>query len=156
MDIVCSKITDFDAWISLARQVESLFGPMADELDFQDALKQALSSSTAFCIRSEPKKDNHRLIGGVIVSKEMNEIAWLAVSQEDREKGYGRRLTEFAISKLNQKENIFLQTFDRSVCEGEAARKLYLDVGFTDFKDGGPNPAGVPTVIMQLEAHKSV
>ncbi|WP_419663948.1 GCN5-related N-acetyltransferase [Desulfosarcina variabilis str. Montpellier] len=155
MDIVYSTITDFDAWIFLARQVEPIFGPMADELDFQDALKQAISSCTAFCIRSEPKKDNHRLIGGVVISREANEIAWLAVSQEDRGKGYGRRLTEFAISKLNQRKNIFVQTFDRSVCEGEPARKLYLDFGFADFKDGGPNPAGVPTVIMQLEPLKT-
>ena len=151
MDIVCSEIADFDAWISLARQVEALFGPMADELDFQDALRQAISSCTAFCIRSEPKKDNHCLIGGVVISRETNEVAWLAVSQEDRGKGYGRRLTEFAISKLNRRKNIFVQTFDKTVCEGAPARKLYLDLGFTDFKDGGPNPAGVPTVIMQLE-----
>ena len=30
MDVVFSKATDFDAWISLAREVEPLFGPMAD------------------------------------------------------------------------------------------------------------------------------
>ena len=155
MDIVCSTITDYDAWISLARQVEPLFGPMADELDFQDALKQAIASLAAFCIRSAPDGDNKRLIGGVVISRETNEIAWLAVSQEDRGKGYGRRLIEFAISKLNQQENMFVQTFDKSVCEGEPARKLYLDVGFTDFKDGGPNPAGVPTVIMQLKPLKT-
>jgi hypothetical protein len=49
----------------------------------------------------------------------------------------------------------FRQSFDKSVCEGEPARKLYLDLGFTDLKNGGPNPAGVPTVIMQLETLKT-
>lgn len=156
MNIVCSIMTDFDAWISLTREVEPLFGPMADELDFQNALRQAISLHTAFCIRLEPNKDNNRLIGGVVISRETNEIKWLAVSQKYRGKGYGRQLIELAISKLNQRENIFVQTFDASVAEGELARKLYQDVGFTDFNAGGANPAGVPTVIMRLEAQKPV
>lgn len=152
MDVVCAKITYFDAWISLAREVEPLFGPMADDFDFQESLRQAISLHTAFCIRSEPNGDNKGLIGGILIAKESNEIAWLAVSQQFRRMGYGRKLIEFAISELNQREKIFVQTFDESVSVGASARKLYLDFGFTDIKDGGPNPAGVPTVIMQLEA----
>ena len=156
MDVVCSKITDFDAWIALAREVEPLFGPMADEIDFQDSLRQTISLNTAFCIYSEPNGDNRKLIGGVVISKETNEIAWLAVSQRYRRKGYGRKLIEFAISNLNLRENIFVQTFDKSVSEGKSARNLYLDFGFKDIKDGGLNPAGVPTVIMQLEETKPI
>ena len=153
-DVVCSKIEDFDAWISLAREAEPLFGPMADELSFQEALGQAISAKTAFCLRSDANEEDRNLIGGIIISKASNEIAWLAVSQKHRGKGCGRKLIEFAISRLDQRENIFVQTFDESVPEGEAARKLYADVGFADIEDGGLNPAGVPTVIMQLEASK--
>lgn len=155
MDVVYSKVTDFDAWILLAREVEPLFGPMADEIDFQEALRQAISLHTAFCIYSEPNGDNKNLFGGVVISKETNEIAWLAVSKQSRGNGYGRKLIEFAISELNPRKNIFVQTFDKSVPEGKVARNLYLDFGFTDIKDGGPNPAGVLTVIMQLEALKT-
>ena len=154
MDIVCSKAADFNAWISLAREVEPLFGPMADEKDFQEALRKAISLRTAFCIYSEPNGGKKDLIGGVVISKDANEIAWLAVSQQYRGKGYGRKLIEYAISKLNPEENIFVQTFDKSIPEGKSARKLYSDFGFTDFKDGGLNPAGVPTVVMRLEALK--
>jgi len=156
MDVDCSKLKDFDAWIALAREVEPLFGPMSDELDFQEALRQAISAKTAFCICSDLNEEEESLIGGIVISKESNEIAWLAVSQKYRRKGYGRKLIEFAISKLNQRENIFVQTFNESVSEGASARKLYLDVGFTDIRDGESNPAGVPTVIMQLEASKPV
>ncbi len=35
MGIIYSKLTDFDAWIALAREVEPLFGPMANEAAFQ-------------------------------------------------------------------------------------------------------------------------
>ena len=152
MDVVYSKIKDFNAWILIAREFEPLFGPMADEISFQEALRKAISLNTAFCIYSDPNGETNNLIGGVVISKETNEIAWLAVSQKYRGKGYGRSLIEFAVSKLNPQENIFVQTFDESVPEGKAARNLYLDFGFTDIKDGGLNPAGVPTVIMQFEA----
>lgn len=156
MDVDFSKLKDFDSWIVFAREVEPLFGPMADELGFQEALRQAISAKAAFCICPDLNEEDKSLIGGIIISKESNEIAWLAVSQKYRKKGHGRKLIEFAISKLNQRENIFVQTFDESVSEGASARKLYLDFGFTDIKDGGLNPAGAPTVIMQLEASKPI
>jgi len=155
MDVVYSKVTDFNQWLSLAREVEPLFGSMADEIDFQEALKQAIYSNTAFCIYSNSNGDNKDLIGGIVISKETNEIQWLAVFKKYRGNGYGRKLIEIAISKLNLRENLFVQTFDKSVPEGKSARKLYSEFGFIDIKDGGLNPAGVPTVIMQLEASKT-
>ncbi len=81
MGIDYSVLTDFDAWIALAREVESLFGPMADEAGFQDALRQAISEKTAFCIRSFPDEKDRSLKGGVVISKESNEIVWLANSE---------------------------------------------------------------------------
>ena len=42
------------AWIALAREFETLFGPMALDGAFQEALRQAIFSETAFCIRSGP------------------------------------------------------------------------------------------------------
>ncbi|WP_321493384.1 GNAT family N-acetyltransferase [uncultured Desulfobacter sp.] len=150
MEIVYSKISDFDDWLSLSREVEPLFGPMADESGFQEALKQAISLNTAFCIRTESDGTNKKLIAGVVISKDSNEILWLAVSQRYQRNGYGRKLIEFAINSLNTKEKINVQTFNDSVPEGKAARKLYMELGFKDIKDGGLNPAGIPTVIMQL------
>ncbi len=154
MKIVCSEEKDFDAWISLAREVEPLFGPMADEISFHDALRQAISLNTAFCIYSKNNGESSELAGGVVISKETNEIAWLAVSQKYRGKGYGRKLIKFAISRLNPQKDIFVQTFDKSVPEGKPARQLYLASGFTEIKHGGLNPAGVSTVIMRLKALK--
>ena len=75
---------------------------------------------------------------------------WLAVSKRHRRKGVGRQLLEFALRHLDRHKDIFVQTFAESVSEGKAARKLYLDCGFTDDRDGGLNPAGVPTFIMRL------
>ncbi len=152
MDVDSSKPEDFNGWIKLAKEVEPLFGPMADEIGFQDAVKNAISTNTAFCIYSYAKDAGKSLKGGVVISKESNEIVWLAVSQQFRGLGCGRKLLDFAIKQLNPQENIYVQTFDESVPEGKPARNLYLAAGFTDFKDGGLNPAGVPTMIMQLAA----
>jgi predicted N-acetyltransferase YhbS len=149
MKVEYAEPADFDAWIALAREVEPLFGPMGDEVPFQEAIKQAIVQKTAFCMCSDPDDKKTGLKGGIVISQELNEILWLAVSEQYRGKGYGRGLLEFAISKLNHGKRILVQTFDASSPEGRAARKLYLDFGFTDYKDGGLNPAGIPTVIMQ-------
>jgi len=149
MDVDYSQLTDFDAWLALAREVEPLFGPMADETDFQEALKLAISNRTAFCIRSASQENDQVLKGGVVISKDANEIVWLAVSKQYRRMGYGRQLLEFAVRRLDGRKSMFVQTFAESVSAGKAARKLYLDFGFTDDEDGGLNPAGVPTVIMR-------
>ena len=143
--VACSGSSDFDAWISLAREVEPLFGPMADVAAFQTALQNAISLKTAFCIRQ-----GGVFKGGVIISTEDNEIAWLAVFEKYRNNGYGKQLIDFAVSRLDPARPVFVQTFDETVIEGRAARKLYLDYGFADFKKSGQNPAGIPTVMMRL------
>mgnify|MGYP001210771667 FL=1 len=152
MNVDYSNLSDFAAWISLAREVEPLFGPMADEAPFQEAIRDAISEKRAFCIRASADEKDASLSGGVVISEEANEIVWLAVAERCRGMGFGRQLLKFAINRLNPHKSIFVQTFDQSVPEGTAARHLYLESGFTDLKDGGPNPAGIPTVIMQLPA----
>lgn len=144
-----ARENDFEAFIALAREVEPLFGPMADEEPFRQALRQAIARGDALCIRPEEKGDAPALMGGVVVSKESNEIAWLAVSGGYRGRGCGRRLLQAAIDKLDPERDMVVQTFDASVPEGKAARKLYHDFGFADCGDGGLNPAGLATVIMK-------
>jgi len=156
MDVDYSILADFGAWIAVAREVEPLFGLMADETVFQEALRQAISQKDAFCIRTTPNGHSRTLKGGIVISKAANEIAWLAVSQKYRNMGCGLRLLTFAVNELNPREDIFVQTFDESVFEGRAARRLYSDFGFADYQNGGLNPAGVPTVIMRLSASQAI
>lgn len=150
MKVQYSTLEDVDAWLALAKEVEPLFGPMVEDEAFKDALKRAISDRTAFCICSETEDNGRSINGGVVVSEESNEIAWLAVSGKMRGKGLGSALLEFAVSRLNREERIRVQTFDESFPEGSPARNLYKKFGFTDYRNGGLNPAGVPTVIMRL------
>ena len=154
MTVTVSDKTDYDAWLALAREVESLFGPMADEPGFQEALKGAIAEDTAYCIRSDHHENKAPLAGGIVISRATNEIAWLAVAEPHRGKGLGRQLLVFALDRLNPYLDMVVQTFDASVPQGAAARKLYLDFGFKDDQDGGLNPAGVRTMIMRRPAQE--
>ncbi|QZY56446.1 GNAT family N-acetyltransferase [Crassaminicella profunda] len=139
---------DFNVWLELAREVEPLFGEMVGCEDFKKGIKECISNVSAFCI-----VDTNNDIGGIIaINKDENEIAWLAVRKKYRGKGYGYQLVKEAIDCLNNKKPVFVQTFSSNVKAGKPARKVYMQFGFKDYKDGGKNPAGIDTIIMKLES----
>ncbi|MCG8403011.1 MAG: GNAT family N-acetyltransferase [Firmicutes bacterium] len=135
---------DFNAWLDLAREVEPLFGEMVGSEDFKRGIKEFISNSSAFCAVST---DND-IEGIIAVDKARNEISWLAVKEKSRGKGYGHHLLKAALGCLDNEKPIFVQTFAPNVQAGKAARKLYVQYGFKDYKYGGKNPAGIDTIIM--------
>lgn len=139
---------DLDAWMELAREVEPLFGEMVGNEDFINGIKGCIASQSAFCVVNTDSE----VEGIVAINKAVNEIAWLAVREKCRGKGYGYQLLERAIESLDKSKPIYVQTFSPGVKAGEAARKMYLKFGFKDDKDSGKNPAGIDTVIMKLES----
>lgn len=138
---------DLDAWMELAREVEPLFGEMVANEDFISGIKDCISNQSAFCVVNT----DNEIEGIIAINKALNEIAWLAVGEKHRGKGYGYQLLEKAIGSLDKSKPIYVQTFSPGVKAGEAARKIYLKFGFKDDKDGGKNPAGIDTVIMKRE-----
>lgn len=144
MEIKFSKPEDVNGWLKLAAEVEPLFGPMVDVPEFRDGLIQAMKEDRAFGINVDGK-----LAGGAIIDTAANEILWLAVSASARGQGIGRFLISEAVRLLNADMPVQVQTYASSVEAGAAARKLYLEFGFRDLKKAEPNPAGLPTVIME-------
>lgn len=142
-----TTLNDLSAWNSLAAQVEHLFGKMVGVEQFQSAIKCCIQEGRSFCWVS----DEGKIEGIVALDRTENSIAWLVVHQDARGKGIGRKLIEKALAELDQAKDVFVQTFSDDAHAGEAARKLYRSAGFTDFKDGGKNPAGLKTVVMKLE-----
>ncbi|KJS10201.1 MAG: hypothetical protein VR67_19295 [Peptococcaceae bacterium BRH_c8a] len=140
------KMDDYNAWLDLAKEVEPIFGKMVDDIDFENGIRECIFNSLAFCIES-----NNKIQGIIAVNSNTNEIIWLAVREESRGKRYGHQLVARALSFLDNKRPVFVQTFSPNIKDGEMARKMYLKFGFIDFKDGGKNPAGIDTVIMKLE-----
>jgi GNAT superfamily N-acetyltransferase len=137
-------VADFEALLAMAREVEPLFGTMADDAGFQAALKAALADGNVLCAYGA----DGAALGAVVLDREQNAIAWLAVAGSNRGQGAGRALVAAALEELSPVRDVTVQTFAPGVPEGEPARRLYLAFGFKDHKTGGLNPAGVDTVFM--------
>jgi len=138
---------DYQTWLNLAREVEDLFGPMADMKEFQDGIIDCIKNKNAWC--TEDEKGN--VTGIIALNKKNNEIEWLAVGEKYRDKKYGEKLLNKALEELKNNGEIIVQTFSAEIKKGLSARKLYKKNGFTDFKTAGKNPAGLETVIMIKE-----
>ena len=138
---------DLEAWLKLAKEVEPLFGKMVECNEFNEGIKETIAKKSAFCVT-----DTNNEIGGIIaVDKSQNEIVWLAVHKKRRSKGFGLKLLKAAIDNLDHFRPIYVQTFCAGTTEGKAARHLYEQFGFIDYKNAGKNPAGIDTVIMRLD-----
>lgn len=146
---------DYEPWLRLSKEVESLFGPMADKVDFQNALKGILASQQAFCVR-ETDIPGSPLCGGIAIDRESNHILWLVVAGAHRGKGLGNILLQQALKALDPQHPIQVQTFADGVKEGLPARRLYLAQGFVDIQNCEPTPTGIPTVLMERPSISSM
>ncbi len=145
-----STLDDYNDWLELAREVEPLFGPMVDDAAFREGLKRAIEEKIAWCVEEPDERGHTAFRGGIVVSKEANEILWLAVSRKTRGCGMGAALLSEAIGRLDRSRPIAVTTFDDTIPEGLPARRLYRRFGFADSAAAGLNPAGIPTVTMIL------
>lgn len=143
-----ATLADMAGWLALAREVEPLFGPMADEPAFHDALRSAIEGERAYCVRVNDEAPGARLCGAILVSTKDNKIGWLAVAAAHRGQGHGRALLAHAIAQLDPAWPIFVQTFADTVKEGRPARRLYRAFGFCERCEADPTPSGVATVLM--------
>lgn len=141
------KKDDLIELLNIAGEVEHLFGPMVSVREFQDAVIQAIEAGQAFCIRDAIEIT--RILGAIFVSPSKNEITWLVVRSSERNKGFGEALIEKAIRALDPRRPIIVQTFDESVTDGRAARRIYQKFGFNETGKAGLNPAGILTVMMR-------
>jgi len=148
VNIVMAEDKDFASWLHLAEEVEGLFGPMVSDKSFKEALRRVITDKQAFCIRVNNGKAGSKLIGGIIISFEENEIMWFSVASQYRNQGVGQKLIAHAMNHLDKARPVTVSTFDKTVTEGIPARKLYLKNGFTDMESRGVNPAGIPIVLM--------
>ncbi len=113
--VLVSKLSDYADWLELAKEVEPLFGPMVDDTAFCDGLKQAIREGRAFCA-SEPDEDGRSMFhGGIVISKDANEILWLAVSGDFRGRGAGAALLSETVGRLDRNRPIIVTTFDRTI-----------------------------------------
>ena len=148
--IQVATVDDLACWLAVAREVEPLFGPMVDDPAFHEFLKKVLREQRAFCARDGDGPPGSPLCGGIAISKKKNQIAWLAVTEKQRGKGYGGALLKHALDNLDAQADVWVETFDGTVPAGYPARRLYQHFGFCDHHPLEPTTTGVPRVMMVL------
>lgn len=143
---------DIPAWLTLAAQFESLFGPMVENPAFLTALDKTIAQGRAFCVRADDGPPGAPLLGGILLGSHppRYEIDWLAVEQQSRRQGVGHVLLSHVLSLIEPPAEVMLLTFAAGIEDGEAARRLYERHGFQPAEPGPTNPAGYATQVFRL------
>ncbi len=146
-----TTVTDVDAWRTVARSVEVLFGaPMADAADWNTHLGRHIADGTAWCAVDA----SGAVLGGVWWSAHAGELVhlgWLAVLPDGRGRGAGRALVETVIAHAGARR-VEVVTFGAghpAGAEAEHARRLYrtLDFEFEAVVSGAPDATPRETLV---------
>jgi len=132
MRVAMASTDDTPSWLSLAAEVEPLFGPMVGEPAFRNALREAIECGDAFCVREGDGPPGTALVGAIMFSGSGSDyrIGWLAVAKGSRRKGIGRMLVEHVLSLVTPPVRITVTTFREDRPEGRPARRFYESLGF--------------------------
>jgi hypothetical protein len=150
--IIVAQPADQAAWLELAREVEPLFGPMISDPGFHRALENNSARGTAYCVRIENGEAGSPLAGGMLFSAKppIYKIGWLAVSQNHCGQRIGGTLVTCAIQLVQPPAELVVTTFGSDVAGGQAARRLYMRMGFTPAEQAANGPEGGSRQISRL------
>lgn len=151
MKVEVATENDIPQWINLAREVEALFGPMADDPKFHSGLRNCIAEKRAFCVRDEDGPPGFPLSGGLLFSRKhpIYKVSWLAVSKAKRRMGIGSLLIEYVLGLVEAPAEISVKTFTEDTKEGIPARNLYMKYGFRPHSKARPGPDGTCPEILK-------
>jgi GNAT superfamily N-acetyltransferase len=133
MHVALAQPTDIAAWLDLAAEVESLFGPMVADPGFRAALERNMERQTAFCIREQDGAPGMPLMGALIFSARHAPhytIGWLAVAERWRRQGVARTLVMHCFQLIQPPAELSVITFGEDHVAGRPARQCYARMGF--------------------------
>lgn len=144
MHVAIAERQDNAGFLSLAAEVEHLFGPMVNEPHFLDSLRRNIARGTAFCVREKGGPPGAPLMGGLLFSAKppVYTIGWLVVAERHRHTGVGTLLVEHAVGLVRPPAEMVVTTFGADVDEGRPARRFYERLGFRPAEMAPPGPEG--------------
>jgi Ser/Thr protein kinase RdoA (MazF antagonist)/ribosomal protein S18 acetylase RimI-like enzyme len=153
MQVQTAAVTDFDAWLDLAREVEPLFGPMVAEPTFHAALRGHIERETALCVREAGGPPGTPLLAGILISRRPSacRIDWLAVAARARGRGLGTLLLSRGLALMPRPSIVSVVTFGPDNPAGEAARRLYERFGFVAAEITNPGTEGQSRQVFRLK-----
>jgi GNAT superfamily N-acetyltransferase len=132
VQIACTE--DIPAWITLAREVEGLFGAeFAESEEFEVILRRKIDEGLALCVREQDGPPGTPLCGGLFFSikhRPVYKIGWLAVAEKWKRCGVGQALVERALEMVEPPAEVTVVTFTAETPGGEPARRFYERLGF--------------------------
>lgn len=131
MQVAIAVRADIPSWLSLAAEVEELFGPLVDDPGFQSALVRNIDRGTALCARAAGGHAGSALAGGLLFSARHPhyEITWLAVEGKSRGRGIGRLLVGALLAFISPPCTVDVWIFGPDH-PGSGARIFYEKRGF--------------------------
>lgn len=140
MEVQPATPQDIPAWLTLAAEVESLFGSLVADASFNNALRKNIQRGSAFCVREGNGPPGVPLMGAMLWSAHppRYEIGWFAVALGWHRHGVGRALVEHALSFAHPPAEIAVTTFGEDVPGGEPARGFYRAMGFEPAEPAQP------------------
>ena len=126
MNIYFATADDIDNWMKLVDKVKDLF-PGLDLTEHKTTVLAFISRNEAICA-----KEDNKIVGGLLLSKELNMICFLAVDSEYRRNHIAKKMFSLALNKFDPSRDITVTTYREGVSEGIAARKFYKSIGFIE------------------------
>ncbi len=150
--VVVAQPEDIPAWLVLAAEVESLFGPLVNEPSFQRALYKNVARGSAYCVREGDGPAGMPLCGGLLWSAHapLYTIGWLAIAEQHRRQGIGLRLVEHVLRLVDLPAEVMVTTFGADDPAGRPARRFYERLGFQAAEPAPNGPDGGSRQIFRL------
>ena len=130
MTIELGNKQDIENWMNLVEKVKNFF----PGLETQEALNEHKNTVLEFMDRDSAicTKEQDKIVGTLLFSKECNELCFLAVDTEYRRQHIAEKMVSFMITKMDTNKDITVMTHPDGVPEGVAARAFYKRMGFIE------------------------
>ncbi|WP_373077126.1 GNAT family N-acetyltransferase [Fusobacterium varium] len=126
MEAVFGEKNDFKAWVELVKLVSGNF-PGLDLECYKNILIEKMEKNETIVV-----KENEKVVGALVFSYIEQEISFLAVHPEYRNKGIGLELVKKVISLFPIGTKLIVITYRAGGEKGGNARKLYKKAGFSE------------------------
>ncbi len=119
-------------WMALVDKVKGSFPGLETEealAEHRKTVLEFMDKGCAICAKEE-----ERIIGTLLLSKETNTLCFLAVDAEYRRRHIGEKMFSYMLNFMDAGKDITVTTYRADVPEGIPARKFYKKMGFVEGK----------------------
>lgn len=132
MEIRLAQAQDINAWMALVEQVRDAFPGLETTeaiAEHRATVLRFIAQSSAICAI-----DVNRILGILLFSKEAGELCFLAVDPTYRRQHIAQQLVSFMLTQMDAGQDIIVTTYREADPDGQAARRFYKRLGFSEGK----------------------